>query len=364
MYFKEDWDKAKQRYNAWWNNDVLDRVAVAVTAPIEGFKEERRYNGSMVERWTNPEIVIGQHEQTFERTFYGGEAYPYVWVTLGPTIISAYLGCELVFDEKTPWTTWQKPCMKHINEFSSHSFSKDNPWYIILRQITELALERGKDRYFVSLADIGASAEVLLHMLGAEELCLAMVDEPDGVKSARDSIIALWKVLYDEMFNRIQPVMTGSCMWLNAWSSGKTYPLECDFSAMISPRNFEEFFLPEIQELSRFLDDPIYHLDGKEALQHLDLLLEIPELKAIQWCPGATAGNNQSMMQWLPILKKIQNKKKSLHIEVKANEVQTLMEALSPNGLMLRTTCSSRGEAEDLLRKVEAWTTFGLTAVK
>ena len=106
MLFKDDWDKAGQRFGAWWSNDVLDRLAITVTAPMEGMKEPRTYNCSLLERWTNPDIVIIQHEESFERTFYGGEAYPYGWVTLGPTIISAYLGCELVFDEKTPWTTW------------------------------------------------------------------------------------------------------------------------------------------------------------------------------------------------------------------------------------------------------------------
>lgn len=357
MYYKEDWERAQQRYVAWWNNDILDRVALQVTAPKKDFIEKPVNQYTMLEKWTNPEIVLEMHERTFNKTFYGGESYPYIWVTLGPSIMGAYLGCELVFDETTQWTTWQKPCISGIHEFPQHKFTRNNKWYKIINEIIDLALEKGKDKYFVSVADIGASAEVLLHMLGAEKLCYDMIDLPNEVKSARDSIIDLWFELYDEMFYKIQKVMKGSCMWLSTWSPGKTYPLECDFSAMLSAKDFEEFFLPEIQRQCKFLDDAIYHLDGKEALQHLDLLLEIEELKAIQWCPGATAGANNTMLQWIPLIKKIQSKKKALHIEISKDEIEALLKEVSPNGLMLKTECNSEEEAKDLLKKVEKWST-------
>ncbi len=46
---------------------------------------------------------------------------------------------------------------------------------------------------------------------------------------------------------------------------------------------FEEVFLPGIIEECSFYERTIYHLAGPGALKHLDSLLEIKELDAIQW---------------------------------------------------------------------------------
>ena len=43
---------------------------------------------------------------------------------------------------------------------------------------------------------------------------------------------------------------------------------------------------PFIREQCRWLDYSLYHLDGVAAVRHLDALLEIEELDAIQWTPG------------------------------------------------------------------------------
>jgi hypothetical protein len=351
MDYKEDWDRASERINAWWNREIIDRIAIQVTAPKTDNVTHKDRNYSLVERWTNPNAIIERYENMFENTYFGGEAYPYLIVTLGPSIIGALLGCELVFDEGT---SWQKHFMSNIEDFRKVKFNKNNKWYEIIKNITDAAVEHAQNRYFVSIADLGASGDILAYMLGSEQLCYDLIENPDSIKNAIDYIMNLWFMIYNELFTKTNKYMTGSCMWLSALSSGKTYPLQCDFSAMISPKMFEEFFIPEIQAQCRFLDDPIYHLDGKEAIMHLDTLLEIPELKAIQWCPGVTGGENKSMLQWIPLLKKIQAKKKAIHIEVDRNEIDELLTHISPYGLMLNTTCGSVEEAKYILKRLTA----------
>ncbi|GAG07493.1 unnamed protein product, partial [marine sediment metagenome] len=49
----------------------------------------------------------------------------------------------------------------------------------------------------------------------------------------------------------------------------------------------------------------IYHLDGPDALMHLDDLLSISTLTGIQWVPGA--GKDLTCSDtWMPVYKKIQ----------------------------------------------------------
>ena len=52
---------------------------------------------------------------------------------------------------------------------------------------------------------------------------------------------------------------------------------------MVSKETFDDLFLPGIRQECRHAEASLYHLDGPNALTHLDSLLEIPELDAIQW---------------------------------------------------------------------------------
>ena len=79
----------------------------------------------------------------------------------------------------------------------------------------------------------------------------------------------------------------GSLNCVGCWSPGRTMGLDCDFSCMISPRDFQEIFLPPLLETMATVDHRIYHLDGPGAIPHLERLLSIPELQTIQWVPGA-----------------------------------------------------------------------------
>jgi len=61
---------------------------------------------------------------------------------------------------------------------------------------------------------------------------------------------------------------------------------QCDVSCMISPGMFNDFERPCLAREIEGLDASIYHLDGPEALQHLESLCGIVRLDMIQWMPG------------------------------------------------------------------------------
>ena len=76
----------------------------------------------------------------------------------------------------------------------------------------------------------------------------------------------------------------------------------------------------------------MFHLDGPGAARHIDALLEIPGLDAIQFTPGA---GTPSALAWVDMFRKIQSKGRSLLAIVPAEEALELSEALSPQGLAL-----------------------------
>jgi len=101
-------------------------------------------------------------------------------------------------------------------------------------------------------------------------------------------------------------------------------------------------------EISDWLDGSIYHFDGPGALQHLDRLLTIDGLHAIQWTPGT---GNPEGLAWLDLYKQIQAGGKGVVVSLKYDEVETAVKELSPEGLFIMTSAESPEAAEALLEK-------------
>ena len=124
---------------------------------------------------------------------------------------------------------------------------------------------------------------------------------------------------------------------------------------MISDEAFEDLFVPGIIRECQHMDRCIYHLDGPQALRYLDRLLEIPEIHAIQWIPGA---GQDYWADWIEIYQRIQRKKKALCLSLPAKDLNLLFETLDPRGVWISgvSGISNEQEAEVALYKISKWT--------
>ena len=108
----------------------------------------------------------------------------------------------------------------------------------------------------------------------------------------------------------------------------------------------------ELLEELDFLDASIYHLDGPDALKHLDRLLAIDKLKGIQWVYGA---GQPTASHWIPVLKKIQDAGKMIQIDVVPEELDIMLENLKPEGVMYTINARTEEEGRALMKKVERY---------
>ncbi|MCX7011807.1 MAG: trimethylamine corrinoid protein 2, partial [Candidatus Sumerlaeota bacterium] len=95
--------------------------------------------------------------------------------------------------------------------------------------------------------------------------------------------------------------------------------------------------------------NPFYHMDGPGQIAHLDSLLSIPELKGIQWVPGAGAPD---ITRWPDLYRKIRDSGKLIQIGYSLEKLDAIAEQLgSPKGILFIGTASSMEEAEEGLRR-------------
>lgn len=108
----------------------------------------------------------------------------------------------------------------------------------------------------------------------------------------------------------------------------------------------------ELEDQIEWLDYPIYHFDGIEQEKHLNYILELKKLKAIQWTHVA---GQPSASHFLPILKRIQDAGKCLIVMAPADDVPILLEHLSGKGLYIHTETEDQESAKAVIRYVEKY---------
>ena len=122
---------------------------------------------------------------------------------------------------------------------------------------------------------------------------------------------------------------------------------------MISKQMFDDVFLPGIVRECRIAEASIYHLDGPQALKHLDSLLQIKELNAIQWVYVENSGRAPD---WLHVYKRCQNAGKGVQLWISADELDIIMENLKPEGVWLNIKGVEDEEAASfIIRKLSKW---------
>lgn len=352
MEYKNDWEQAKKRLIAFWNRELIDRCCISVMAPTskstaiqevlpDSQKDKIRY-------WTDGEWIVKRNRKLFESTYFGGEAFPQIWLNLGAAGHAGYFkGARYKFEE----TVWFLPI---ISDYKTDILEFD-PDGFLYRKTAELARyfvnESGGD-YFISMPDTSGNLDALAHLRGNVDLLTDLLDEKDHIREALSQIQKVWVKTNEDVYGIVSAANQGGSTvgWMNTWAPGRHAQMQADISVMLSPLCFEEFILPELKEQSKWMDYSIYHFDGMEQIRHLDMLLAIPELSAIQW---TNVVGQPSPVAFIPELKKIQAAGKSLVVFLEPNDVEPILENLSSRGLYLNTKAESEEAARDIIKKVE-----------
>jgi hypothetical protein len=208
----------------------------------------------------------------------------------------------------------------------------------------------------VGCPDLIENMDALSSLRGAQTLCMDMVERPEWVEQKIHEINDVWFAAYQHIYDLIK-LEDGSSAFgaFYIWSPGKVAKLQCDASAMFSPRMYKRFVVPALTAQCAWLDHSLYHLDGTQAMVHLDSLLAIEPLDAIEWTPQAgieTGGNKR----WHDLYRRILAAGKSVQVvNVELNEVRPLLDAIGPKGVYMLIQFKDEDEADQALKLAEPY---------
>lgn len=345
--------EAQERVEAWWRGELTGRPIMQITSPSA---DAAPYDGPRTDDldawWTDPAYVLPRLEHQLATTYYAAESMPVVYPvsTRIVSITNKYLGAPNVYVDRH--TTWSSPIIESWDARPALEFDPDNEWWRrserLMRETVDLIQARGWDA-FVGIPDLNGPTEVLSGLRGPQEFAMDFYDAPEVIAPAIRKVQDAWYEAYRRATG-ITSECGGYFTWLAVWSEVPMTDLQSDVSCLISKPMFDEYFLPFIAEQARRIDRTIYHLDGPDAVRHLDSLLAIPELDAIQWVQGAGAGR---MTEWIDLLRRIQDGGKPIWAACEPDEVPVLCRELDPARLLLNVRASSPEEADATILAAE-----------
>ena len=358
MEYKPGWESVKEHMAAWWRGEGM---VLAVYAP----REEPLFHAPLPilpqdprERWLDAETRIRHTEYVIARTFYGGDAFPTLNHFLGPGCLALYLGCEGVFfacegafaGAGNNDTVWYTPLIDDLDRAPPLRFDPANRYWQRHIGMIRAGVARAAGRYDVGVPDLVENIDILLALRGYAELLLDLIDRPRVVHRFQRQVLELYFRYFDEIYETVKDRQGGSSFQtFRVWAPGRMAKVQCDLGAAISPAMFREFVVPYLAEQCDRLDYSLFHLDGPSCIRHVDALMEIGSLSAVQWTPGAGQASI-GCPRWYPLYERIRAAGKSLQLlGVAPDEVRPLVDAFGPEGLYVSSRAPTEAAARRLL---------------
>ena len=369
MYYKDDWAKAREHLNQFWAGEDIGRPLAAVFAPRAkgcyvfpelhngpwtGSNEKSKTQEEIDKWWMDPEENYKRMLFWFENTYFGGECVPATYVNWGASAAAAFFGSNPTF-KKT--SVWYEKCIHDWDEWKWEFDEKTNVWWNRILEITKYLTERSDGRYFVGMPEFGNACDNLSLMRGMDDLAMDCYEEPEALEEAIRFMDDWWVKLHEQLYQLTVSTNDNGCVlpWMSLWAPGRIDQLANDFSNILSPQMFKDICLLDIETMGAWTEYGMYHLDGQKCIRnHLDTLLGIDCIKAIEFTPGA--GSPPTLTEeYIPKYRKILESGKRLYLLAEPDEVKPLCELLPSKGLFLCTWANSREEADDMLKNMYDW---------
>jgi len=352
--FMQKFAAALENYEAFWEHRSIGRPILNLTVCED--TSWQRPPRDVQQKWLDADFILEMAHAQATRYGYLAEGVPNLFANLGPGMLAACIGGSYVLAPNTVWFD-QDPIIRDWDNLPEIRFNPQSELWQHLERIQRHCLPDGN--FPVSVTDLGGIMDIVASLRGTENLLYDLYDYPDEVRELSRLVLKLWFEAFDRQIALVGSTGLPYTSWMNIHSKKPWFPLQCDFCAMISPSQFEQFVLDDLVAQTEYLPRSIYHLDGIGEICHLDMLLDIPRLNGIQW----VAGSGKAPLTdpcWFDLYRRIQDKKKNLVLLGSINsynsaDIERLVKTFDPAGLYLSGWVNSVDEGHRLVENITRW---------
>lgn len=341
--YKVNMEAAKEKFRNYWAHKNTGRPLMCVIArrpeverysdgtPVEGgyldqicqgkyynMPEELKWK-DMDDKYQDPQRIVDRYRYFCQTHAFLGESFPNLNIDFGPGSLASYLGSEIGFKEDT---VWFNKCLDSWDGVPKLTFDPENKWFKKHLQLAKDCQALAGDDFYVDMPDLMENIDVLASLRGAQDILFDLLDEPEMIGERIQEVTDIYYEYYDRFYDVIKDEEGGNAYTVfQIWGPGRTVKLQCDFSAMMSPEDFRKYIQPSLRSQSENVDHVLYHLDGPAAIKHMDALMEIEGIDALQWTSG-DAGPDGTLPDWDVIYDKAIAAGKSIWVKVYSGEFE------------------------------------------
>lgn len=345
LLYKPDFDRAARYWDVYWQKTIIDRPIVCVRAPKKGGEPAPApiYMDGILGNWDE---AIARFEHYARNTYWGGDIIPFVDPSWGPDQFALFFGGDFTVGDGTK-TSWIHPYVENWDDVSFDLLEGPDSFFTKTIQFYERFQKHADGKYLLGMLDLHSNLGCLSAMRGPQPLCFDLYDYPDEVEAALKRVRSKYAPIYERVFKAGKMDKYGSVGWIPFYARDRYAAIQCDFIALISNDIFRKLALPSIREEAEYLDHCIFHLDGPDALRHVDDILDIDAIDAIQWVPG---DGRPKSYKWMELLQKMQKAGKGLHIQDWTfDDIKQYYKELRPEGLVFDLKVDTQDEADEII---------------
>lgn len=346
MSFKSDLPRAAATWSAFWRNE-LPGPLIAAVVPRAGVAPSPKPSSYAAGPGLDVDAFADQGLRWAETHEFVGAAIPFVYLEFAADQFSSFLGADLVFPTPGEGGWPSHPYAEMPLEDVDIRFDRDGRWWRHVSAIAARLMERWSGDILVAAPTFVANLDALVALRGANQVLFDLVDRPDAVHRALGQIDRACAEVMEAFAGLLRFERWGSINRHGMYSTGRINLPQCDFSGLIGPAMFAEFALPYLTREMARQDGNEYHLDGPDAIRHLDALCSIRALGVVQWVAGAARQGED----WSDLYRRIDRLGKGQILGGGAAGLERWRRELSAGRLFWNLTASSRAEAEDVIAR-------------
>jgi corrinoid protein of di/trimethylamine methyltransferase len=352
--WKANLEETKKHYIDWWNHkgiilNMWEHFQEGVTphADIPAPKPYKDLN----QRWFDPVWRAEYLDWYVAHSSLMADMLPVANTQLGPGSLAAILGGVFEGGEDTIWI---HPDPNYNDDIK---FDPNHPNWLLHKDLLRACKQKAQGHYYVGMPDLMEGLDVLAAIKGTDKVLLDTVMQPEVLEHQMQQINDIYFRVFDELYDIIREGDEMAFCYFSSWAPGKMSKLQSDISTMISVDDYRRFVQPFIREQCQKIDYTLYHLDGVGAMHHLDALLEIKELNAIQWTPGVGEPQGGSP-KWYDLYRKIIAGGKSIMAcWVTLDELRPLLDNIGGEGVHIEMDFHNEREVEQAMKIVDDFKT-------
>lgn len=348
-------EMAMKRVYAWFENEIIDRPPIRFQAHNAFLASETESVAKMSAKekeawWFDVELQVDNFLKSIEDRRFYGETFPVFFPNLGPDVYAAFYGAELEFGEVTSWSV---PLVKDWEDVDLLEFDWNNIYFKKLGELTQHALERCDGKALVGYTDLHPGIDCVAAWRDPQQLCFDMLEATEQVDRLIELAVTDFEMIYNHFDKMLKDAGQLSVSWMGIPSYGRMHIPSCDFASLISPRFFERFGLPVLQNEVKTMTHNVFHVDGWGVAKNMDAILSVSEVHAIQWVQGM--GDDYPIMQWVPFIKGLQSRGVPVVVDLSKEDLAAFVAEMDPKGLFLWVATENEEEEKAILKHIEKW---------